>query len=58
MQLRKVCNHPYLFNFYNYNIDEDLIRSSGKFVLLDHMIPKLISHNHRVCFLQIILFSP
>ena len=28
MQLRKVCNHPYLF-IKDYQVDEDLIRISG-----------------------------
>lgn len=47
MQLRKVCNHPYLF-VRDYVIDEDLIRSSGKFELLDRMLPKLKAKGHRV----------
>ena len=40
MQLRKVCNHPYLF-LNHYTRDEDMIRSSGKFELLDRMLPKV-----------------
>ena len=40
MQLRKVCNHPYLF-LNHYTQDEDMIRSSGKFELLDRMLPKV-----------------
>ncbi|KAJ1441487.1 SNF2 family N-terminal domain-containing protein [Ochromonadaceae sp. CCMP2298] len=47
MQLRKVCNHPYLF-MRDYNVDEDLIRASGKFALLDRMLPKLKAGGHRV----------
>ena len=47
MQLRKICNHPYLF-LNEYAIDEDLIRSSGKFELLDRMLPKLKRAGHRV----------
>eukprot|EP01038_Epipyxis_sp_PR26KG_P004082 gene4082-5828_t len=47
MQLRKVCNHPYLF-VRDYQIDEDLIRISGKFELLDRMLPKLQAAGHRV----------
>jgi len=47
MHLRKVCNHPYLF-VRDYMVDEDLIRISGKFVLLDRMLPKLLAGNHRV----------
>ena len=40
MQLRKVCNHPYLF-LNSYIRDEDMIRCSGKFELLDRMLPKV-----------------
>lgn len=53
MQLRKVCNHPYLF-FYPYNpktdelkIDENLIKNSGKLVILDQLLPSLIARKHR-----------
>lgn len=45
--MRKVCNHPYLF-LRDYVIDEDLIRASGKFALLDRMLPKLKAGGHRV----------
>jgi ATP-dependent helicase STH1/SNF2 len=48
MQLRKVCNHPYLFSPEGYHINENLIRSSGKFALLDEMLPKLKAAGHRV----------
>ena len=41
MQLRKVCNHPYMFTPEGYYITEDIIRTSGKFELLDRMLPKL-----------------
>ena len=57
MQLRKVCNHPYLFNLeFDFAIDDDLIRSSGKFVLLDHMLPKLIKYSHRVLLLFLFIY--
>ena len=49
MQMRKVCNHPYLFSPNGeYTIDENLIRASGKLVLLDHVLPKLKESGHRV----------
>ncbi|OQR99271.1 chromatin structure-remodeling complex subunit snf21-like protein [Achlya hypogyna] len=48
MQLRKVCNHPYLFQSQGYPIDFDIVRSSGKFELLDRMLPKLHAAGHRV----------
>ncbi len=48
MQLRKVCNHPYLFAPQGYQINEDIIRSSGKLELLDKMLPKLRAAGHRV----------
>jgi superfamily II DNA/RNA helicase len=47
MQLRKVCNHPYLF-LDEWYIDNDLVRASGKFELLDRMLPKLKMAGHRV----------
>jgi SNF2 family DNA or RNA helicase len=47
MQLRKVCNHPYLF-LNDWYVDEDIVRSSGKFELLDRMLPKLKGAGHRV----------
>lgn len=70
MQLRKICNHPYLFNEAvrdatfglihlacrltkvrsqgDYEIDDNLIRSAGKFELLDRIFPKLKATGHRV----------
>eukprot|EP00658_Telonema_sp_P-2_P041522 TRINITY_DN2970_c0_g2_i1.p1 TRINITY_DN2970_c0_g2~~TRINITY_DN2970_c0_g2_i1.p1 ORF type:complete len:1069 (-),score=323.63 TRINITY_DN2970_c0_g2_i1:280-3486(-) len=47
MQLRKVCNHPFL-QMDSYNINEDLIRSSGKLELVDRLLPKLKANGHRV----------
>lgn len=47
MQLRKVCNHPFLF-LKDYLIDEELVRSAGKFELLNRMLPKLKAAGHRV----------
>lgn len=48
MQLRKVCNHPYLFSPEGYHVNETIIRSSGKVALLDQMLPKLKAAGHRV----------
>ncbi len=48
MQLRKVCNHPFLFSPEGYHINENIIRSSGKVELLDRMLPKLRAAGHRV----------
>jgi len=48
MQLRKVCNHPYLFSQDGYHINEDVIRTSGKVELLDRMLPKLKAAGHRI----------
>ena len=48
MQLRKVCNHPYLFSPEGYHINEKIIRSSGKLELLDRMLPKLRAAGHRI----------
>ena len=49
MQLRKVCNHPYLFNSYPpLETSDEIWRCSGKFELLDRMLPKLITSGHKL----------
>lgn len=51
MQLKKICNHPYLFcddDTIDGLPDDWLIRSSGKFALLANVLPKLIATGHRV----------
>ena len=64
MQLRKLCNHPFMFQHieeaYAAHIGmpipeggsmisgPDLYRVSGKFELLDRMLPKLKAFGHRV----------
>ncbi|KAI5952612.1 ISW2 [Candida jiufengensis] len=52
MQLRKCCNHPYLFDGAEpgppYTTDEHLIFNSGKMVILDKMLKKFKSEGSRV----------
>eukprot|EP01084_Bolivina_argentea_P276725 472237_1 len=48
MQLRKCANHPYLFAPDEYEVNEDIYRCSGKFVLLRHLIPKMKRFEHRI----------
>ena len=52
MQLRKICNHPYLFIDYTNSmweqIDEYIYKSSGKFEFLDRIIPKLLYFKHKI----------
>lgn len=52
MQLRKVCNHPYLFDGVEpgppYTTDQHLVDSCGKMVLLDKLLPRLKQQGHRV----------
>ncbi|KAJ4944066.1 hypothetical protein JOQ06_012613 [Pogonophryne albipinna] len=60
MQLRKICNHPYMFHQIEESFSEhlglsggivqglDLYRASGKFEVLDRILPKLNATNHRV----------
>lgn len=51
MQLKKVANHPYLFYTDDdlHSLPSDfLIRSSGKFELLSHVLKKLQRTGHRV----------
>ncbi|KFP80230.1 Lymphoid-specific helicase, partial [Acanthisitta chloris] len=58
MLLRKCCNHPYLIEYpldpatQQFKIDEDLVKNSGKFLLLDRMLPELKKRGHKV-----VLFS-
>ncbi|KAG5421442.1 STH1 [Candida metapsilosis] len=54
MQLRKICNHPFVFEEVETVLDSskltnDLIwRTSGKFELLDRILPKFKKSGHRV----------
>ncbi|KAF0920451.1 hypothetical protein E2562_035162 [Oryza meyeriana var. granulata] len=52
MQLRKCCNHPYLFQGAEpgppYTTGEHLIENAGKMVLLDKLLPKLKERDSRV----------
>ena len=60
MQLRKCCNHPYLFDGAEpgppYTTDLHLVVNSGKMVVLDKLLPKVkeqgmktILKNYAVC---------
>lgn len=52
MQLRKCCNHPYLFDGAEpgppYTTDEHLIYNSGKMIMLDKLLSRLKSQGSRV----------
>ncbi|BGP26359.1 ATP-dependent helicase STH1/SNF2 [Rhodotorula toruloides] len=54
MQLRKICNHPFVFEGVERTInptglnDATLYRVAGKFELLDRILPKLFATGHRV----------
>merc|ERR1711892_980074 len=60
MQLRKLCNHPFMFQHIEESyarhigmhtdtvVGPDLYRSSGKFELLDIIFPKIKRSGHRV----------
>ncbi|KAF8820418.1 putative SWI2/SNF2 Brahma-like [Cardiosporidium cionae] len=48
VQLRKVCNHPYLYTSRDVPSDESIIRTCGKFVMLDNILTKFKATNHRV----------
>ncbi|KAI8344521.1 SNF2 family N-terminal domain-containing protein [Chlamydoabsidia padenii] len=54
MQLRKICNHPFVFEGVENTINptrrsnDMLYRTAGKFELLDRMLPKLRKTGHRV----------
>ena len=54
MQLRKICQHPFLFESVEDKInpggmiDDKLVRSSGKIELLARILPKFFATGHRV----------
>ncbi|RIB12055.1 SNF2 family N-terminal domain-containing protein [Gigaspora rosea] len=52
MQLRKCCNHPYLFDGAEpgppYTTDEHLINNAGKMMVLDKLLKRLKSQGSRV----------
>mmetsp|Transcript_4425 Transcript_4425/g.6197 ORF Transcript_4425/g.6197 Transcript_4425/m.6197 type:complete len:783 (-) Transcript_4425:63-2411(-) len=53
VQLRKVCNHPYLFDWPQDKdgediVDERLVKASGKLQILDRLLPRLKSEGHKV----------
>ncbi|RIA95415.1 SNF2 family N-terminal domain-containing protein [Glomus cerebriforme] len=55
MQLRKICNHPYLFDWPidpevpdQHLISEDLIASAGKMMLLEKLLHALFERDHKV----------
>ena len=60
MQLRKICNHPFIFQDIEDRLSKhlgytggiingpDIYRASGKFELLDRILPKLKATGHKV----------
>ncbi|XP_038189049.1 lymphoid-specific helicase [Arvicola amphibius] len=54
MLLRKCCNHPYMIEYpidpvtQEFKIDEELVTNSGKFLILDRMLPELKKRGHKV----------
>lgn len=57
MQLRKVCNHPYLFPGIEPegapSMGEHLIETSGKLIILDQLLKKLYSEKYH----KVLIFS-
>lgn len=53
MAMRKICLHPYLYEYPltedgEYKIDEDIVRLSGKFSVLDRLLAGLLLRGHKV----------
>lgn len=54
MLLKRCCNHPYLVEYpldpatQEFMIDEQLVKSSGKFLILDRLLPALKKRGHKV----------
>ncbi|XP_021862250.2 chromatin structure-remodeling complex protein SYD isoform X5 [Spinacia oleracea] len=58
MELRNICNHPYLSQLHTEEVDNfmpkhflpPVVRLCGKLEMLDRLLPKLKATNHRVLF--------
>ncbi|KAG2118620.1 SNF2 family N-terminal domain-containing protein [Suillus clintonianus] len=54
MQLRKVCSHPFLFNWpvipgtQELVLDDQLVNASGKMMILDRLLDELFRRKHKV----------
>ena len=54
MQLRKVCSHPFLFDWpvdprtQQPILNEDLVNASGKMMVLDRLLCELFRRKHKV----------
>jgi ATP-dependent DNA helicase len=54
MQLRKVCSHPFLFDWpldqstHQPILNEDLVNASGKMLVLDRLLDELFRRGHKV----------
>ncbi|KAM9804089.1 lymphoid-specific helicase [Neosynchiropus ocellatus] len=54
MLLKRCCNHPYLVEYpldpttLDFKIDEQLVQSSGKLLILDRLLPELKKRGHKV----------
>lgn len=54
MQLRKICSHPFLFNWpldaktQQPILNEEILDSSGKMMVLDRLLQELFRRKHKV----------
>lgn len=54
MQLRKVCSHPFLFDWpvdpdtHQPVLNEELVSTSGKMMILDRLLDELFNRKHKV----------
>lgn len=54
MQLRKVCSHPYLFDWpldsrtHEPILDERIVSTSGKMMVLQRLLDELFRRKHKV----------
>ena len=54
MQLRKVCSHPFLFDWpidsktHDLVLGEELVNASGKMMVLDRLLRELFERKHKV----------
>lgn len=54
MQLRKVCSHPFLFEWpvdpmtHQPILNDDIVNASGKMMVLDRLLRELFKRKHKV----------
>lgn len=62
MQLRKICSHPYLFDWpldenKQLTLDDQLVNASGKMLMLNRLLDELFKRKHKVLLFRLVFHS-